>query len=118
MATPTNIQVLKQNGLPAFVVMDYKDYHDIRSINSEGKRTTFPHEVVGLNLVQGMSLLKAWRTYFGMSQAELAEKTHTTQAQITNYENGKSIPRADTLMRLSSALGVSADLLWEDDSDS
>jgi transcriptional regulator with XRE-family HTH domain len=64
-----------------------------------------------------MSLLKAWRTYFGMSQAELAEKTRTTQAQITNYENGKSIPRADTLMRLSHALGVSADLLWEDDND-
>ncbi len=117
MTTHTNIQIIKQNGLPAFVVMDYKDYHQIRSISDEGKRTTFPHEVVGLNLVQGMNLLKAWRTYFGISQEELAKKTRTTQAQIANYECGKSVPRADTLMRLSNALGVSADLLWESEDD-
>jgi transcriptional regulator with XRE-family HTH domain len=78
-------------------------------MSDEGKRTTYPHEVVGLMFMQGMSHLKAWRTYFGMSQAELATKTRTTQAQIASYENGKSIPRADTLMRLSNALGVSAD---------
>lgn len=117
MTTPTNIQILKQNGLPAFVVMDYKDYHELRSRSDDGKRTTYPHDVVELMFMQGMSHLKAWRTYFGLTQAELAAKTNTTQAQINNYENGKRIPRADTLMRLSSALGVSADLLWEDDSD-
>lgn len=117
MTTPTNIQILKQDGVPAFVVMDYKEYHALRSRSNEGKRTTYPHDVVGLMFMQGMSHLKAWRTYFGLTQGELAAKTGTTQAQITNYENGKSIPRADTLMRLSNALGVSADLLWEDDSD-
>ena len=117
METHTNIQILKQNGAPAFVVMDYKDYHELRSRSDDGKRTTYPHDVVGLMFMQGMSHLKAWRTYFGISQEDLAKKTKTTQAQIANYESGKRIPRADTLMRLSSALGVSADLLWEDDSD-
>ncbi|UCG19264.1 MAG: helix-turn-helix transcriptional regulator [Thiotrichales bacterium] len=115
MTIPTNIQILKQNGVPAFVVMDYKDYHELRMKNDEGKRTTYPHAVVEMMFMQGMSHLKAWRTYLSLTQAELAKKVGATQAQINNYENGKSIPRADMLMRLSSAMGVSADLLWEDD---
>ena len=115
MTTPTNIQILKQNGVPAFVVMDYKDYHELRMKNDEGKRTTYPHAVVEMMFMQGMSHLKAWRTYLSLTQAELAKKVGATQAQINNYENGKSIPRADMLMLLSSAMGVSADLLWEDD---
>ncbi len=83
--------------------------------NDEGKRTTYPHAVVEMMFMQGMSYLKAWRTFLGLTQAELAKKVGATQAQINNYENGKSIPRADMLMRLSSTMGVSADLLWEDD---
>ena len=115
MTTPTNIQILKQNGVPAFVVMDYKEYNELRLKNDEGKRTTYPHAVVELMFMQGMSHLKAWRTYLGLTQTDLAKKVGATQAQINNYENGKSVPRADMLMRLSSAMGVSADLLWADD---
>ncbi len=117
MITPTSIQVLKQNGIPAFVVMDFNEFHQMKSLNDEGKHTSYPHEVVKLMFMDGMSHLKAWRTYFGISQEELAKKTRTTQAQIANYESGKSVPRADTLMRLSNALGVSADLLWESDDE-
>lgn len=79
--------------------------------------TTFPHQVVGMNVMEGMSLLKAWRLYFGLSQAALAKKAGVTQAQVANFENEKSIPRADTLLKLSNALGVSADLLWDMEDD-
>ncbi len=55
--------------------------------------------------------------WLGWSQAELAERAGVTQAQIARFEAGKAIPRADTLLRLSNAMGVMADLLWEDEDD-
>lgn len=116
MTIPTNVQIINHGGLPAFVVVDYKDYQDLISKQTSDKHAMFPHEVVKLNVLQGMSLLKAWRTYFGMNQSELAKKSGVTQAQVANFENGKTIPRADTLLRLSEALNVNAELLWEDDS--
>lgn len=50
-----------------------------------------------------------------LAAMELAEKAGVTQSQVANFENGKTVPRADTLIRLSNALGVSADLLWDED---
>ncbi len=84
-------------------------------IESNGKKNTLPHEVVKMNLKQGYSLLKSWRVYFGISQAELANQVKATQSQIANYENEKSIPRTDTLLKISNTLGVSADLLMDFD---
>ncbi|MCR3985336.1 helix-turn-helix domain-containing protein [Aeromonas caviae] len=34
----------------------------------------FPNEVIGLQFVQGLSLLAAWRNYRGLSQTDLAER--------------------------------------------
>ncbi|WPL19490.1 helix-turn-helix protein [Thiorhodovibrio winogradskyi] len=39
-----------------------------------------------------------------------------TQVQIARFETGQAIPRADTLLRLSNAMGVMADLLWDENS--
>lgn len=108
----TEVQIIQQGGIPAFAVLPISDYERLTKTDT-GKRHTLPHAVVKMNLEQGYSLLKAWREYFGMSQSELAEKVRCTQAQIANYENNKSIPRADTLLRLSQILSVSADLLLE-----
>ncbi|BBP44557.1 helix-turn-helix domain-containing protein [Thiosulfativibrio zosterae] len=110
----TEVQIIQQGGIPAFAVLPIADYERLRK-SDDGKRNTLPHAVVKMNLEQGYSLLKAWREYFGMSQSELATKTQCTQAQIANYESNKSIPRGDTLLRLSQVLGVNADLLMETD---
>jgi len=114
MNAHTNVQIIEQGGAPAFAVLPIGDYERLRS-SDDGKRHTLPHEVVKLNTLEGYSLLKAWRVYLGLSQTELAHKSHSTQSQIANFENDKVIPRADTLLRLSSALAVSADLLMEFD---
>jgi DNA-binding XRE family transcriptional regulator len=117
MIPRTNPQIINHHGLPAFVIVEYQDYQDLIAKQTSDKHSMFPHEVVKMNVLQGMSLLKAWRTYFGMSQSELAKKAGVTQAQVANFENGKTIPRADTLLRLSNALNVNAELLWESDDD-
>lgn len=101
----TNVQIIEQGGVPAFAVLPIDDYERLKT-RDDGKRHTLPHAVVKMNTLEDFSLLKSWRLYFGLSQAQLAEKARVTQAQVANFEN-------DTLLKLSSALGVSADLLLE-----
>jgi len=117
MSAHTDPQIIHHNGQPAFVVIPYEQYQAHQEAARFDKRTTAPQEVVEM-MVEGASLLKAWRKYFGLSQRELAERAGLTQAQVANIENGRQIPRADTLLRLSDALGVVAELLWVyDDED-
>ncbi len=116
MSAPTDPQIIHHNGQPAFVVIPYDQYQAQQGAQSFDKRTTAPQEVVEM-MVEGASLLKAWRKYFGLSQRELAERAGLTQAQVANIENGRQIPRADTLLKLSDALGVAAELLWVYDED-
>ncbi|KAA6184639.1 helix-turn-helix transcriptional regulator [Thiohalocapsa marina] len=114
MNAPTDVQIIQHNGVPAFAVLPMAQYEALLTRHG-GKRDTLPHAVVKLNVQQGHSLLKAWRLWLGWTQAELASRAKVTQAQVARFESGKGIPRADTLLRLSSAMGVMADLLWDDD---
>jgi len=48
--------------------------------------------------------LAARRHELGLSQAELAELTETTQSAIARLESGGRPPRIDTLLRIANAL--------------
>ena len=62
--------------------------------------------------------LKALRVERGLTQAELARRAEVRERQIIRWENHQHVPRADAIVRLAKALGVSvADLLSEDDDD-
>lgn len=116
MNAPTEVQIIHHDGKPAFAVLPMAQYEALLTRQGE-KRSTLPHEVVKLNVLQGYSLLKAWRRWLGWSQRELARRAGVTQAQVARFESGKGIPRADTLLRLSNAMDVMADLLWEGEAD-
>lgn len=47
---------------------------------------------------------KAKRAELGMSQPELAKLSETTVVTISNFENGKRTPRAETQKKLAAAL--------------
>ncbi len=51
------------------------------------------------------------RKQLGMSQDDLAARVGTDQKQISNYENSKGNPNADSLVGLAQALGTSTDWL-------
>jgi transcriptional regulator with XRE-family HTH domain len=57
--------------------------------------------------------LKKARRRAGVSQTELASMTELHRTQISNMENGKTMPRLDTVAKLISALNCSADELIE-----
>ncbi len=46
-----------------------------------------------------------------MTQAELAKKANITEAGISRYVNGVRSPKADQIVQLAKALGVSSDYL-------
>lgn len=67
MSVPTNIQIIRQNGHPVFVVIPYEDY--LKAFPDQQPRIpdngNIPHEVVGLCIKKGFTLIRAWREYLG-----------------------------------------------------
>lgn len=50
--------------------------------------------------------LRVFREIAGCSQAELAGKAQIGKSQLSKYENGKALPRLDSLGRILGALGT------------
>jgi DNA-binding XRE family transcriptional regulator len=107
MKIPTNIQYIEQNGKPVYAVIPYDEY--IKLLPSED--VTIPHEVVGLVIKKGMNLVKAWRTYLGITQSEIAKKAGITQAALSQMEHTENTLRTATLKKLAKAMDLSVDQL-------
>jgi transcriptional regulator with XRE-family HTH domain len=61
--------------------------------------------------VRGESLIKAWREYFRLTQAELALKAGMKQSALARLESGNASPRTATLSKLSEALRITVEQL-------
>ena len=82
MSALTDIQTIKgADGQPAFVVVPYAEYMR-RFAHEEG---LIPHEVVSAT-VDGVSPMKAWREYLGLTQASVAERLGVSQAAYAQTE--------------------------------
>ncbi|NEV92940.1 helix-turn-helix domain-containing protein [Psychroflexus sp. YR1-1] len=57
--------------------------------------------------------IKDLRTRKGFSQEQLSEESKLSLRTIQRIEKGESVPRGDTLIKLTRALGVSPDDLLE-----
>ncbi len=112
MKTHTDVQIIKQDGLPAFAVIPYGQYLELIGRDTDGE-VYIPHEVVGLCVEKGMSLIAAWRTYKGMSQAELADKMGITQPGVAQIEKEGAKPQLRTLEKAAQALGVQIEQLTD-----
>jgi transcriptional regulator with XRE-family HTH domain len=62
---------------------------------------------------KGMNLVKAWRTYLGMTQAEVAKKASITQAALSQMEKTDNELRTATLEKLADAMGLSVEHLTD-----
>jgi predicted transcriptional regulator len=112
MNVPTDPQIITQNGKPAFAVIPWKEYQELihNQVETDESDVWFPNEVVKAN-VRGNSLIKAWREYFKLTQAELAAKAGMKQSALARMENSKTRPRRTTLTKLADAMGIDVDQL-------
>ena len=55
--------------------------------------------------------IKHFRKMYHMSQQDLADKLHVTQAAITSWENETRTPDIETILKLCHIFGVSSDML-------
>ena len=58
-----------------------------------------------------MNLLKKARKKAGISQESVAIKLNVTQGAISQWEKGKSLPRAELLPKLAALYGCTVDEL-------
>ena len=107
MTTLTNVQFIEQNGKPTFAVIPYEEY--LKLLPPED--VAIPHEVVGLVVRGGMNLVKAWRTYLGLTQAQVAKKDGISQAALSQMEKGEKNLRTKTLEKLAVAMGLDVEQL-------
>jgi predicted transcriptional regulator len=112
MSARTDPQIISQNGKPAFAVIPWSEYQALihKQVESDESDVWFPNEVVKAN-VRGESLIKAWREYFKLTQAELAAKAGMKQSALARLEGGNARSRKTTLSKLAEAMGISVEQL-------
>lgn len=109
----TEVQIINHDGKPAFAVLPYDQYLALKN-RHEDAEVYIPHEVVGLCVQKGLSLLAAWRTFKGMSQGELAARMGVSQPAVAQMEKAGSRLQKRTLVKAASALGVRPEQLVEE----
>lgn len=110
MGTLTDVQIIKQDGKPAFAIIPYEDY---LSLLPKDRDASIPHEVVGLIVKKGMNLVKAWRIHLGFTQREVAERAGISQAALSQMEKSNNELRTATLEKLAVAMDISVDQLQD-----
>ena len=112
MNVHTDIQIIRQGGKPAFAVVPYDKWLEITG-SDEDENIYIPHEVVGYQLKEGLSLIAAWRKHLKITQKELAAKTGMTQPAIAQIEKPGSKTQVKTLEKIAMAMGLDIEQLTE-----
>ena len=111
MSVHTDIQIIRQGGKPAFAVVPYDKWLELTG--SEDENIYIPHEVVGYQLKQGLSLIAAWRKHLKITQKELAAKTGITQPAIAQIEKPDSKTQKKTLEKIALAMNIDAEQITD-----
>jgi len=70
------------------------------------KEGYIPHAVVGLMIENDNNLIKAWRLYRGLTQAQLAEQSGLKQSAIARLESNVHAPTFATREKLAKAMDI------------
>jgi hypothetical protein len=109
MTEHTEVQIIRQGGRPAFVVVPYEDWQ--RLTGKPVEDALLPHEVVVLMSSKGMSPIAAWRTFRGYTQEDLGQRMGgLSQSHVAQLE-ASARPQKKTLANAAAALGISVEQL-------
>jgi DNA-binding XRE family transcriptional regulator len=104
----TNVQILKDgNGNPAYAVVPYNDFVKMAGLE---EKHYIPHDVVKRSIIDGMTPVRAWREYLGLTQAEIAHRLNITQGAYSQMEKSAA-PHQRTLAKIAAALKISVEQL-------
>ena len=99
-------------GDPEYVVIPFDEYVELIGAD-EDDGVSFPNEVVGYQVREGLSLIAAWRKHKGLTQKQLAEAIDVTQPAVAQIEREDSKPQRATLEKIAAALDVDVEQLIE-----
>ncbi len=92
------------NGEPEFVVIPYQVFqHMTRAIAEE--EAVIPNAVVEKTVLEGIGIIRAWREYLGLTQAEVAARMKISQAAYSQFETAKKMRQASR-KKIAYALGL------------
>ncbi len=111
MIALTDPQIITSNGEPAFAVIPWNEYQSLAQQYAIDNDTWIPHEVVKATLLDDISIIRAWREYFNLTQQELAQRAGMSQPSLARLEKIDANPRMSTLQKLAIAMGISIEQL-------
>ena len=113
MSAPIEPQIIMQDGKPAFAVIPWEEYQKLIRRDVGETDVWIPHEVVKANAINGVSMIRAWREYFGITQKELAQRAGMTQPALARLEKADSKPRISTLKKIAAAMDITLEQLTD-----
>lgn len=113
MIIHTEPQIIMSDGKPAFAVIPWEEYQELTSQYHAAEDVWIPHEVVKATLLPDVSLIRAWREYFGLTQQALAQQAGMSQPTLARLEKPTTKPRTATLQKLAKAMGITVAQLSE-----
>lgn len=113
MNAPIKHQIIEDGGHPLFVLVPYKEYLALIDEDSS-EDVTIPLAVSKAANMEGKSLIRAWREYKGLSQAEVAKRLEVSRPAYAQMEEKGANLRPTTVHRLAAALEVPWEQLRED----
>ncbi len=111
MIALTKPQIIMNDGLPAFAVIPWNEYQELTQPYDSDAQVWIPHEIVKATLLDDVSIIRAWRTYFGLTQQELAQRSGLSQPTLARLEKVGAKPRTSTLKKLAVAMGITVEQL-------
>ena len=116
MNVHTEPQIIHHDGKPMYAVIPYEEYtallrrvEEVTEDCRPDEQVTLPHEVVKRSTLGGVSLVRAWREYLGLSQAEVARRMGISQPSYAKMEGKETKNRPATLKKIAEAMGIQ----WE-----
>jgi hypothetical protein len=97
----TKVQIIEQDGRPAFAVIPYDEWQ--ARINDQDN---IPHEVMGYIINNGLTPIDAWRQYKKITQKELGHKMGGLSQSATSQLLKSERPQKKTLERAAKALNI------------
>lgn len=107
MSAHTKHQIIEKDGIPIFVIVPYKEYIDL-----VGEKSIYiPHEIIEKKILEGKSIVRSWREYINLSQAEIAKRMKISQAAYSQMEKPDANLRKKTLQKIAVAMDIDIEQL-------